>query len=446
MYVERTTRGAESRIPNKGKEERERLEYPVVIARQLAQGNEIIPFHSPHLHSPHHLLLFQLLSLVLLDASHSRTLLSKADTSFFTSPWVCLLLCSAPLVASLGLALLHALALYAEQVLHALWLQAYMVVVSSPALIRLGFLVAWMLPFALAFPLLPVLLAFFDGERDISFCYLPVVWTAEFSSSLVVFVGIVVVAMTFLCVRFRFRSRISRRPAAGDSSSASAPLVGGKSASSAYRNSANARWTQPSAVSSKKPAKRPPAKTAIVMLSSSTATSSSSADGAVTFAQIEEANRKASFINFLVVLLLHLPAIAHNSLSLTEGDIRADLAAFLASDEDEVILKRAEADQRLAWTCLLVLLSGAFTPVLHLLTDDVISGLGLELFRSLGRKRPSGSGCFWRNKRRRVPREHFKRGPNNGGGGGGIGRESGANCCHFKSPSGFENEGFVENM
>lgn len=429
-------------IPNKGK--KRELNIQLSSADSFVAGKRDNSFSfSPWFAYVHHFAMFQLLSLVLLDASHSRTLLSKADTSFFTSPWVCLLLCSAPLVASLGLALLHALALYAEQVLHALWLQAYMVVVSSPALIRLGFLVAWMLPFALAFPLLPVLLAFRDGERTISFCYLPVVWTAEFSSSLVLFVAVVVLAMTFLCLRFR-RSRISSRSGAADSSSA--PLIGGKSAFSAYRNSANARWAPTTtAAVDKKPAKRPPAKTAIVMLSSSTATSSSSADGAVTFAQIEEANRKASFINFLAVLLLHLPAVAHNSLSLTQGDIRADLAAFLASDEDEVILRRAEADQRLAWTCLLVLLSGAFTPVLHLLTDDVISGLGLELFRSLGRKRPtsasSGSGCFWRNRRRRAPREHFKRGPNNG-----VGRESGANCCHFKPPNGFENEGFVENM
>ena len=63
--------------------------------------------------------------MVLLDPSHSASLLSSADAAFFTSGAICMALCSAPMVAAVFLSLAHCLALFAEQSLYALSAHRY---------------------------------------------------------------------------------------------------------------------------------------------------------------------------------------------------------------------------------------------------------------------------------------------------------------------------------
>ena len=50
--------------------------------------------------------------------------------------------------------------------------------------------------------------------------------------------------------------------------------------------------------------------------------------------------------------------------------------------EQEDLTQMAVKDSFLLWTHVLVLIGGSVTPVLHLMTDEALSSLGLDLLRS----------------------------------------------------------------
>lgn len=72
--------------------------------------------------------------------------------------------------------------------------------------------------------------------------------------------------------------------------------------------------------------------------------------------------KRAGLCNIVAVALTSTPALFHSIFSASAKGL-----------EDPLV----------PWLWFLVILGSALTPVLHLLTDDVISGLGLDLFRSL---------------------------------------------------------------
>ena len=90
----------------------------------------------------------------LLDPSHSPSLLSHSDATFFTSGLLCLTATSAVLVFTVMANLAHAFLLYAEQALYATDVTAYMTLICSPKTMAAVLISAWLGPLALA--LLPL--------------------------------------------------------------------------------------------------------------------------------------------------------------------------------------------------------------------------------------------------------------------------------------------------
>ena len=101
-------------------------------------------------------MILQLLSMSLLDASHSPSLLSHSDATFFTSSVLCLAASSALLIFTVMANVTHAFLLYAEQAVYATDVAAYMTLICSPKIMATMLISAWLGPLALAFlPLLP---------------------------------------------------------------------------------------------------------------------------------------------------------------------------------------------------------------------------------------------------------------------------------------------------
>ena len=69
----------------------------------------------------------------------------------------------------------------------------------------------------------------------------------------------------------------------------------------------------------------------------------------------------ATVLNYFINLLLYIPSLVH-----------------LRPREDSLTIFK---DSFLLWTHVLVLIGGSVTPVLHLMTDEALSSLGLELLR-----------------------------------------------------------------
>ena len=100
--------------------------------------------------------ILQLLSMALLDPSHSPSLLSHSDAAFFTSGVACLAVTSAALVFAVMSSVAHAFLLYLEQALYATDVAAYMTLICSPRIMAAMLFSAWLGPLSLAFlPLVP---------------------------------------------------------------------------------------------------------------------------------------------------------------------------------------------------------------------------------------------------------------------------------------------------
>ena len=92
----------------------------------------------------------------LLDPSHSPSLLSHSDTTFFTSGVLCLAVTSAVLVFTVMANVAHAFLLYVEQALYATDVTTYLTLICSPKIMAAMLISAWLGPLALALlPLLP---------------------------------------------------------------------------------------------------------------------------------------------------------------------------------------------------------------------------------------------------------------------------------------------------
>ena len=55
---------------------------------------------------------------------------------------------------------------------------------------------------------------------------------------------------------------------------------------------------------------------------------------------------------------------------------------FFKAEQQEDIAEMAIKDSFLLWTHVLVLIGGSVTPVLHLMTDEALSSLGLDMLRT----------------------------------------------------------------
>ena len=111
----------------------------------------------------------QVISLVLLDPSHSRSVIPSSE-SFFTSRTPCYLLSSLPMVFCGLLGLIHALFLHWEQTLYVFSPQKYLVLISSPRAVAAAILLIWLIP-ALTSGLPLIASSAFAKWRG--FCYAP---------------------------------------------------------------------------------------------------------------------------------------------------------------------------------------------------------------------------------------------------------------------------------
>ena len=58
------------------------------------------------------------------------------------------------------------------------------------------------------------------------------------------------------------------------------------------------------------------------------------------------------------------------------------IIVFFKAEQQEDIAEMAIKDSFLLWTHVLVLIGGSVTPVLHLMTDEALSSLGLDMLRT----------------------------------------------------------------
>lgn len=83
-----------------------------------------------------------------------------------------------------------------------------------------------------------------------------------------------------------------------------------------------------------------------------------------------------SLINFVACLVLTLPTLMHYSRYVGE-------TPAAANDSLQSLMEASLRDKWVPWAHLAVLVNGAFAPVLHLLSDDVLCGLGLEILNKI---------------------------------------------------------------
>ena len=91
---------------------------------------------------------------------------------------------------------------------------------------------------------------------------------------------------------------------------------------------------------------------------------------------LDLSHSKEALLNYVACLVLTLPALLHYSHyfgtvpEVEDGSLQGMMEASLK-------------DRWLSWTHLFILLNGAYAPVLHLLSDDVLCGLGLEMLNNI---------------------------------------------------------------
>lgn len=79
----------------------------------------------------------------------------------------------------------------------------------------------------------------------------------------------------------------------------------------------------------------------------------------------------ATVLNYFINLLLYIPSLVHLRPRTTIHNV-----------EEEDLTQMAVKDSFLLWTHVLVLIGGSVTPVLHLMTDEALSSLGLDMLRT----------------------------------------------------------------
>jgi len=95
---------------------------------------------------------------------------------------------------------------------------------------------------------------------------------------------------------------------------------------------------------------------------------------------LDLSHSKESILNFIGSVLLTLPALLHYSNYFGEVPLREEDNTVSSMSMMESSFK----DERwISLTHLLVIINGAFAPVLHLLSDDVLCGLGLEMLNKV---------------------------------------------------------------
>ena len=91
---------------------------------------------------------------------------------------------------------------------------------------------------------------------------------------------------------------------------------------------------------------------------------------------LDLSHSKEAMLNYIACILLTLPALLHYSHYFGEIAVPAD-------DNLQTLMEASLKDRYVLWTHLLVLINGAFAPVLHLLSDDVLCGFGLEILNKI---------------------------------------------------------------
>ena len=256
----------------------------------------------------------------------------------------------------------------------------YMVLVSSPYLTRLLISACWVLPLVVAFLPLTGVMRWEEEEGRSGFpCYLQSMWTEEYSllivscvTAFVAFALATLLALSFCRGSKKFRAR-------GGPFEDSEPFCpqppscdgGGKRCPSAKRARKKSRRTQQQQQQQQQ--QQPPRPTAVVVIHPLHVPSSSAAASAALSSSLGD-HAASALAQLAGAIVLHAPAIA--------------LSFSLGAGVGEPTVTQ------LGWSWLAAAAAGASTPVAHLLCDDVVSGLGLELLRDcLGRR---ASSCwFW---------------------------------------------------
>ena len=91
---------------------------------------------------------------------------------------------------------------------------------------------------------------------------------------------------------------------------------------------------------------------------------------------LDLSHSKESLLNFVACVVLTLPTLLHYSGYAGEVPTAND-------DSIQSLMEASLRDRWVPWAHLAVLVNGAFAPVLHLLSDDVLCGLGLEILNKI---------------------------------------------------------------
>ncbi len=142
--------------------------------------------------------------------------------------------------------------------------------------------------------------------------------------------------------------------------------------------------------SKKRKANKAKAKTAVLVIQPCHVPSSSVSASSLLASSAAFEQSASSLACLVFALLFPLPAVWHNY------KYHEKYATF--NEDDEI----------LPWCWLLALATSALVPVTHLLCDDVISGLGLDLFRSVGIWVDDLRGCL-KSGAATIPRRRRRR-------------------------------------
>lgn len=296
----------------------------------------------------------KLLSMSLLDKAHGQVPLTAEDLKFFTSEALCLVTSTVPLVATPLISLGHALAMYTEQVLKTSSPAMHNILIASRSLVQTGFIGLWILPVVLAIlPLAP------GSTQFNQFCYNS--WLPSYWYSVVTFVACMTVLLIAVWLMNRFIwSQNGRRLwyKSSGSHDDTVQLIGKRRTGTAFHSARSAGSSGAGKVLNRLTGSDASAATMVVRTVDPP-----------TFLDIPPS--VASLINFFVTMLLCLPVFFHLKPAYHQS----------SSSLAEMVLL-AESDTLLPWGYLLVVVSGAFTPVVHLMCDEALSGLGLELIKA----------------------------------------------------------------
>ena len=271
--------------------------------------------------------------------------------AFFQSETSCFVAFTGPLVAWPLLSLSHSLATYCELILRSLSLQKHSVLSASSKLVTKGLFLIAAWPFGLvALALAPHMTNFQQ------ICYKP--WTMTYWA---IIMACLALLTALLLMAFGLGLYLGKKAATGKEDTTS--LISSSSYQSARFGGCQSVQKKASSGLTGSPT------TAFVMMVHTV--------DPPPF--LDLSLKTANLLNFAMNVLLYLPCVVHMRPLAFEAE-KATVKAEMAAN-----------DAFLLWTYVLILIGGSVTPVLHLMTDEALSSLGLDIVRKKAR--------FWGHQR-----------------------------------------------